>query len=142
MMAILLVDAIYNFGIANYWPTLFFIIFDWDMSHYNSLCVDITISLLLSIPLSVIANLFGSEDEDSGQYIVPSRVAANEHIEDVMARYRAVLASDPVTSLEKFGTYPLIVRNRMINEYKVSLADIESRVRTVHEIWHKHCPIN
>jgi hypothetical protein len=141
MMAILLVDSIYNFGLADCWPTLSFVIFDWDMSHYNSVCVDIVISLLLAIPLSITANLFGSEDEYSGQYVVPTRVAACEHIEDVMTRYRAVLASDPVTSLENFGTYPLIVRNRLIDEYKARLADIESRVRTVHQIWHKRCPI-
>lgn len=142
MMATLLVDSIYSLGLAERWPTLSFVIFDWDMSHYNSVCVDITISLLLAIPLSITANFFGSEDEYSGQYIVPTRVAANEHIEDVMARYQAVLASDPVTSLENFSTSPLIVRNRMIDEYKLSLEDIESRVRTVHQIWHKRCPID
>jgi hypothetical protein len=142
LLAISIVDGAYEWGLINHWPTLSFMIFDWGMSHSNSIHIDIALALVLAIPLIITANQFGSEDERSGEYRIPERVAANDHIEDVMRRYHTVKVSNPKLRLDEFVTYPRSIQNSLIAEYNSQLADIEDRVRTVHQIWHKQCPID
>jgi hypothetical protein len=134
-------DTAWDLGIAEHWPTISFILMDWNMAHGESLCLDNVISLLLPIPLGLVANIFGSEDEQMGTFCPPERARAREHIDDVMARYSSVLQSNPSKSSAEFYDLPVAVQIRMTNEYRARLADIEERVRTVHQIWHKRCPI-
>jgi hypothetical protein len=137
LFVILLIDTAWDLGIAEHLPTLAFIFIDWDMPHHESLCVDTFISILLPIPGGIAASMFGSEDKISGAYGPPERALAREHIDDVMARYGAVLQSNPSTAIAGFGALPVTVQRRMTTEYNVRLTDIEDRVRTVHQIWHK-----
>lgn len=141
LFVILMIDTGWDLGIAEHWPTLAFIFIDWDMLHHESLFVDIFISLLLPIPVGIAASIFGSEDEICGTYCPPERARAREHIDDVMERYGAVLESNPSTAIAGFCGLPATVQRRMATEYSVRLADIEDRVRTVHQIWHKQSPL-
>jgi hypothetical protein len=141
LFVILMTDTAWDLGIAEHWPTISFILMDWNMAHGESLCLDNVISLLLPIPLGLVANIFGSEDEQMGTFCPPERARAREHIDDVMARYSSVLQSNPSKSSAEFYDLPVAVQIRMTNEYRARLADIEERVRTVHQIWHKRCPI-
>lgn len=141
LFVILMIDTAWDLGIAEHWPTLAFVVIDWDMLHHDSLRVDMFISLLLPVPVGMAASIFGSEDEICGTYRAPERAQAREHIDDVMARYKSVLLSNPSTSSAEFYALPISVQIRMTNEYRARLADIEERVRTVHQIWHKRGPI-
>ena len=141
LFVILMIDTAWDLGISEYWPTLAFIFIDWDMLHHESLDVDMFISLLLPIPAGMAASFFGSEDEICETYCPPERAREREHIDDIIARYGAVLQSNPSTAIAGFGALPVTVQRRMTTEYNVRLTDIEDRVRTVHQIWHKQSPL-
>lgn len=125
--------------LQDIWPTVSWMILDWDMSHSKSVMLDIAISLLLCGPLLLARSWYGSTSA-SGEYRPPERKLADEHIEDVMNRYRAVLDANPALG----SSWPGLRKSEKIElelEYAARLADAEDRVRTVHAMWHRRCPI-
>ena len=126
-------------GLQDIWPTVSWVILDWDMSHSKSVMLDIAISLLMCGPLLLARSWYGSTSA-SGEYRPPERKLADEHIEDVMNRYRAVLDANPALD----PSWPSLRKSQKIElerEFAARLAGVEDRVRTVHAMWHRRCPI-
>lgn len=125
--------------LINYWPTLSFIVMGWSMPHGTSVAMDVVWSLCLAVITTVVANWLGTESGTT--YVEPDRVQAKNHIQDVMDRYRKVLASNPRNRADFQAMHPAR-RAKMLESYDERLEQMEHTVREVHRIWHKPCPLD
>lgn len=50
MLALLTVDASYQWGVIDHWPTFSFIFFGWGMAHSDSVCIDVIDITFPSVP--------------------------------------------------------------------------------------------
>lgn len=138
-VTMIVVLAMAPYSLQEVWPTVSWLLLDWDMPHSDSVATDIAISLFLCVPLYIARYFFGSAAAD-GSYRPPKYELANEHIQEVMSRYHAVLASDPKLD-PRWPALRRAERHTLEQDYQAKLADIENRVRTVHQLWHRKSPI-
>lgn len=141
MIIVFTIDA--NFGhwdMMNWWPTISWMLFDWNMAHANSVGCDVFLALVL-VPVSTMAaRMIGNDDRNFVFIQPPSKAVPDDAIESVMTRYYAALAADPKKD-PSWATMHTDVRRTKMLEHKKVMRDIEDRVRVVHERYHRKCPI-
>jgi ABC-type multidrug transport system fused ATPase/permease subunit len=139
-LLLIFVCSVWN-GAMEWWPTISWIVLlDPAMSHSDSVALDIWLGLATAIAAHLSGFLLGRETPFDGQYRPPDKVAAAEHIAEVLDRYRDLQQQDPALD-PSFGDMPEVLRRRYLQAYQERLAEMESRVRDVHRLYHRNSPV-
>lgn len=140
VIIILTIDENFTkWGIIHWWPSISFILFDWDMQHANSVGCDIFLSALI-VPITIwIGSWFGTE-QGIGTYKKSDFMIANEACADVLKRYNAFLTTDPSKD-PNWNKLPSETKRIKKSEYETKLQDMKERVRVVHGAWNRTSPV-
>jgi hypothetical protein len=142
MILLFVIDAVFfQSELDTWWPTISFTFMDWNMSHQTSVYCDLMWSVVLAAGTAFGSKLLGSEDSLHGDFRAPETNQRTNHIADVMARYRAVLETDP-RKVATFKDLKWAEKKKLVDAYQERLEDITHRVREVHRTWGKVSPVD